>query len=688
MKKPLLIFTASIISMGLWAQPNFMDDFESYTAGQRLGPQSTDWTTWSNADGGSEDVYVVDNMAASGSQSIHFLAASANGGPTDVILPIGTNLNTGTLNYSMNMNVASGKGGYFNFQKEPAPGITWALEVYLVQDGTVLVVDDGTVVLTANYPHNQWFKFEFDINFNTNTWEVLLDDVSQGSFANTENEISTVDIFPVNPSNVGGNGLAEYWIDDVSYTIGEYVLPDLNAGVVGVAPITGLVGQTRTPSISIRNLGVDMINSVDISVTYGSDSFLETFSGLTLGSLDIIDFTLGTDITLEAGNTQLTVTITGVNGGGADDDAGDDEFILDINAISPAPGKMVLGEEGTGTWCQWCPRGAVAMEHMAEFYSGYWAGIAVHNGDPMAFGAYDNYFSSAIGNSYPGGIVDRTVLIDPSGFEQVFMDRITMAPKVWLENGAQYDEINHTLEVSVTSNIQQNITGNYKLVCVLTENDVTGTTSGYAQSNAYAGGGNGPMGGYENLPSMVPASIMVYDDVARALSPSYSGQANAYGLSADAGDEFVHNFTFTIPLLDNGSPMWDIDEMNIVAFVMNPSGVADNASHSSIDEAIDNGFEDGTVVTGIESPSGPDANIKLYPNPTSSTTTLTLDITDRAEVTVRIVDGTGRLVAARNYGAVQGAYDIELPTANLSKGLYLVSVQIGDVLNTRKLVVE
>ena len=96
------------------------------------------------------------------------------------------------------------------------------------------------------------------------------------------------------------------------------------------------------------------------------------------------------NITLIAGSNPLTFTISNVNGAGADGDANDNVGTININPIVPAAGKMVVSEEGTGTWCGWCVRGAVYMDLMAAKYSNYWAGIAVHNGDPMVVATYDS----------------------------------------------------------------------------------------------------------------------------------------------------------------------------------------------------------------------------------------------------------------------------------------------------------
>ena len=45
--------------------------------------------------------------------------------------------------------------------------------------------------------------------------------------------------------------------------------------------------------------------------------------------------------------------------------------------------QKVVGEELTGTWCGWCPRGAVALENMRNKYPDTFIGIAVHGGDVM-----------------------------------------------------------------------------------------------------------------------------------------------------------------------------------------------------------------------------------------------------------------------------------------------------------------
>ena len=107
--------------------------------------------------------------------------------------------------------------------------------------------------------------------------------------------------------------------------------------------------------------------------------------------------------------------------------------------------KLVIGEQATGTWCQWCPRGHVAMNFMDRDYYGYFQGIAVHNGDPMTNTDYDNGIAPYIGG-YPSALVDRGTEIDPSDFEIDFLQRIVTPVSATISNGAEQNGT--TLDVS------------------------------------------------------------------------------------------------------------------------------------------------------------------------------------------------------------------------------------------------
>ncbi|MFZ5551714.1 MAG: Omp28-related outer membrane protein [Bacteroidota bacterium] len=673
MKK--IFTTIGVLSAALAVNAQtFTDNFESYTVGQYIGAVSPDWTTWSGATGGAEDTQVTSANANSGSNSVYFSSTATGGGPQDCVLPFGGVYNTGNFSWGASFFVNSTKNAYFNFQAVNPVGTTWSLNVNMNSDGT-LVIDDGiAVMLNSVYTQNTWFDLRIDINLNSNVWELFINNVSQGTWSNGVNSVASVDLFPINGS--------QFYVDDVMYNYTPYTLPSLNGAVTQLNNMTSaLAGQTVNPSVVVRNLGTTTITSFDLDVTYNGNTLTENITGVNIASLATytVNFT-GTHL-LVGGSNNAVATIYNVNGTTPDGDPADDVKTVTINPVVPATGKMVVGEEGTGTWCGWCPRGAVFMEMLETKYGDFWAGIAVHNGtnDPMVVTDYDAAVSAAI-SGYPSGFVDRLPEADPSAFEIDFLQRITVAPKAFLINGANWNATTRVLNVSVSSDWQQTVTGDYRIVCVLTEDNVTGTTSGYAQTNYYAGGGNGVMGGYEALANPVPASQMVYDHVARDISPDFDGVAGNFPGTITSGSTYDHNFTFTLPAA------WDENEIHIVGLLIDPTGKIDNAASATITEAVANGFQNGTQLgTSVLLPA-PDAMVTIYPNPSAEQASVLLNLTDETEVTMEIFSVDGKLVASKNYGKLNGAYTLPVIMNDWAAGVYTVKVTTSSGVVTQKLV--
>ncbi|MCU0435704.1 MAG: T9SS type A sorting domain-containing protein [Bacteroidia bacterium] len=683
MKKTLTLIGLVAASLSLSAQVSFSDNFDALTAGTYIGPTSSYWTTWSGTEGGAEDAQATTAQAFSAPNSIYFSSTSNNGGPQDVLLDFGGQHNTGQFNLSMMMYIVSGKGGYFNFQANTVPGQLWAMECYINQSGAFTLQNTNGQLLTGTFPTAAWFEVEFDINLNTNTWNVLVNNTNVGSFANTVNQVASMDIYPVNSTTSGGNGQAGFYIDDVSFSHIPYTLPAVNGAAINLSGYTGLATQQKQVTATIRNLGTTAITSFDLSLTYNSGTVNQSVSAVNIASLATTTVTFNTPITLVAGNLPLTVTVSNVNGAGADGDITDDSRTVQVNPVVAAANKIVVAEEGTGTWCQWCPRGAVFMDFMAENYHGFYAGIAVHNADPMTNTIYDTGLGTLIGG-YPSALVDRGPDIDPSQLEAAFMQRVVVPGNAALVNGATWNATTRQLDVSVTYTFSAAATTAWKVGLVITEDSVTGTTAQWAQSNAYAGGGNGPMGGFENLPNPVPASMMNYNHVAREITPNFSGLTNSFSAAPAPGDVRTFNFSYILPA------GWDANQIHLVGLLFDNTGRINNGSYTTIAEAVANGFVTGTPVSGvgIEEPGAPDAVVNLYPNPTNGNTFLTLNLDQVQEVDVIITDITGRVVASRNYGELTGAWTLPVYTEGFAAGIYNVQVRTGNNVETKRLVVE
>jgi hypothetical protein len=483
------------------------------------------------------------------------------------------------------------------------------------------------------------------------------------------NQIASMDIYPVNAQN-GGNNLSGFYIDDFTYAYTPYVLPATNGAVTGLSNVDGIAGISIAPDVTVRNLGTTPITSFDLTVDYNGTQIVENVTGVNIVSLATYDFTFSTPIDLVAGSLPVVATISNVNGAGADGDAADDIKTVMIDPVVPAAGKVVVAEEGTGTWCQWCPRGAVFMDMMSDKYEGFFAPIAVHNNDPMIDDEYDGALAPLISSSYPSVIVDRFPAINPSDIEADFLTRVVVAPKAFMSATASYNSTTSSLSITVSAHFQQAVTGNYTLACVVTEDGVTGTGSGWSQSNAYAGGGSGVMGGFEILPNPVPASQMVYDHVARTILPSFTGQTGSIPSSVSMGE--VHSYTFSVTV----DPSWDFSQLNIIPLLINPAGDIDNAGFYPIETLV--GVEEESITS----------TVSIYPNPASDLANLKIGLVENETVIVRLYDMNGKLITEKNYGILQGEVVLPIATSLMNSGVYLVQINVGDAQINSRLVVE
>lgn len=318
------------------------------------------------------------------------------------------------------------------------------------------------------------------------------------------------------------------------------------------------------------------------------------------------------------------------------------------------------------------------MDQFAQQYGDYWVGVAVHNGDPMTDAVYDAGIGSMIGG-YPSAVVDRGADVDPSAMNADFLDRLLTAPAGVIMNGATWDPVSRELEVSVKSTFSQSVTNAYRLACVLSEDGVTGTDAGYNQSNAYAGGGNGIMGGYESLPSSVPAAQMVYDHVARAIAPSFDGSSIFFPATVNPGESVVSNYSFILPA------DWNAENMHIIGMLISPNGRIDNAGSTSISEAVSNGYEVGPNL-GLINPLDfqIDDVLKVYPNPASTILNVTIALSDSPTNELKVYNYKGEIIQTLELKENIGNWNYALDISDLAAGIYGVSyTHIGGTVMKR-----
>lgn len=666
----------------------YSTDFESFTLGTYIGvAEPSFWTTWNNKPGTTEDAVVSSEKAFSGTKALKFEGVSTTGGPQDVIFKYGGKLVQGKFVQKMKMYILPGNGAYFNLQAEPTVGQLWAFDMFFRETGVAeatLGSAGATVVASGSFPHDKWFEVKLDVDLTNNVWKILIDDVEIGSFANTNNSIAILDLFPYNPTS----GLSNFYVDDFEYSHIVAQLPAIDAAVtkVNVRP-KGLLGQKSTVSATIRNVGADPITGCKLSLSDGTNVADAVLTGLNIPSLAIYTHKFTTDYTFTNPSPTLTVTVSDVNGGSGDATAGNNTASAKPTTVVPTPNRMVVAEERTGTWCTWCPRGAVFMDSMAKTYPDFFAGIAIHNtnpnaqfADPMTLAAYDGGIGALVAgfSGFPQVTMNRNTWFDPSGLEDRLFTDIVNANKFTLKLGAKQSATPGQYDLSVTyTSGPANVIEKHKIVVVLTEDGMHGTTGGWAQVNAYSGGASGPMGGFENLPSPVPANLMTYNHVARALISPINGTDGSIPSPYLANKKGVYNkYTMTVPA-DAVE-----DHLNIIAFTVNSSGKVDNATSATIAEALANGF------TGVKEEVFEAEKVNIGPNPADAFTTVSAQMKIASDVQILIHDLTGKVIDQYQLNGHEGVNQWHIPVSTLDAGLYTLTLIADEDMVTKKLYVH
>ena len=260
----------------------------------------------------------------------------------------------------------------------------------------------------------------------------------------------------------------------------------------------------------------------------------------------------------------------------------------------------VVAEEVTGTWCGYCVRGIGAMNYMSENYPQGFIGIAVHNDgspqvpDSMAIPGeeYLNDIFSHMGTAgFPHAGVNRNAMYwdDPANIPSIYTYiKDSYQNTVGLQLTASYDEQTNQITADVDAYFaSDNDKAKYNLAYVVVENNVHRTHAetgilnnycGYDQINYYADGAYGEMYGFENLPSIINADDMWFQDVARGIAPDYEGVQNAFGVeSVKEGDHLAYRYSLDMP-----ETVLKKENTELVVLLLNEDGIIVNADKCAI----------------------------------------------------------------------------------------------------------
>lgn len=463
-------------------------------------------------------------------------------------------------------------------------------------------------------------------------------------------------------------------IDDVKV---EKINPN-DAELSSLSNINDAYGLNSSVIIGgvIKNNGSNTITSLDVNWSVdGGTPNVYALTGLNIASGATYSFTHPTPWSASpVGTRSLEVNVTNVNST-TDPLMTNNALTKSILVVNEVYAKSVVYEEGTGTWCGYCPRGHVGLKNMYHNHNdGSFIGIAVQNGtsNPMTLAAYDSAISAQI-SGYPSGLLNRgSEEVDPgqTTIEAAYQEEISKIAVGKIEiTSNSWNSTTRQISLNVSAKFALDMAAaNYNIAAIVVENGVTGTTSGYNQTNYYAGGSLGPLTDWEgvnwaNLPNPVPAASMVYNHVGRALLGGFGGLSGIVPAAVTYNTPYSTTFTHTLPASQ------DENEIELVAIII------DNAT--------------GRIVNAVEVPLNTvlanenfqtDLGLKLYPNPSNGIVNVSTIVTSDLSIS----DVSGKTVFTKNQ--LLGENEINL--SHLQSGIYFVKVKSGSSETTSKLILK
>jgi len=432
---------------------------------------------------------------------------------------------------------------------------------------------------------------------------------------------------------------------------------------------------------SLANYGSQAITSYDLNYSVdGGAAITESVSGVNIAAFGGTgNYSHGTPLNIATGGEQhnVCIWIDNINGN-ADERTCNDELCLDIfsnNGTGSTNVKVVL-EEFTGAWCGWCPDGTVIMEELIADNPGKVIGIGVHDGDAME---YSEGIRSEFGvSSYPNGMVDRKVFPgepdEPHSRGQWTANvnaQLTRYTPVDVTVNHTYDASTRTITATVTADFVDYAAGDMRFVMAITEDNVTGTGTGYNQVNYLNTTAGHPFEGAGD-----PIIGYIHRHVLRANEPGVFGNAGVIPSPVAPGSTYSETFTYVIPA------SYDENEISVIGFVSytNPGAIGEreilNADEKKLSEVSVN--EHNLI-----------GSMVIAPNPVEDQFTLELDLREAMDANIVIYNTAGQQVsqiAAGSYAA--GSQTIEASVDGLTTGVYYVTIHTENRSLTEKLVVK
>jgi N-acetylneuraminic acid mutarotase len=328
-----------------------------------------------------------------------------------------------------------------------------------------------------------------------------------------------------------------------------------------------------------------------------------------------------------------------------------------------------LMEEGTGTWCGYCPYGADSLKAVIARYPGRVYGISYHGGpgqnstDGMWIKTVDTWSSLTQLQGWPNGAVNR-IKFEGNSFICMSRGEWNMRVSQVIDSlrspvginilSASYSRNTHQIEVEVEVFFHRDLTGQVRLNIAQVQDSLN-----YRQTFYPASGGTTYLFPY------------YHNHVLRQMIPNDFGEVLT-GQSVTSQTRVRKSFSFA-----SKDSLRELSRLIVFAHY------SDGTSYGQVLQTEE--IDLGTMVTGAEQPAAFDLSLSQnYPNPFTGSSVIEYSVQATSDVQIVVTDMLGREVSRLVNGSVApGRHAAQFVAGSLPAGLYQLTMRAGNFTQTR-----